>query len=456
VIIIILHIFFFSKFKNLTFTKKWKKFRKYNLLISIIVPVYNTERWIEESLFSVISQSIRDFEIICINDGSTDKSKKILEKFAYLDNRIVIIDQENKGLAATRNEGLNFAFGKYILFLDSDDMFQNDTFKELLNIAIKENLEVIYFDAYLLFMRGMAYDKNRVNYYRRKKSYGHMSGKDLFSNIYLKERFSDSACLMMINRIWLNNNKIKFIEGIIYEDSIFSIQVMMKAKHSFHINKQYYIYRIRANSIMSSELKPINLYSRIIGYKELIKLYENEKFSNYQKKALFKFIKKIEKHIQYLKKVMNENEWKFFSEKKNISNYEKILLILVSEVVFNEKKYKSSKYLEYLWKLFNSNNIEIYGIGTNCIRLFNLFNFINKTESIKGFVVPSPTSTSVIKGKNIKIINDKKNIKKINSKIILVSEKKNKKEIKKLNEMGYKNIIILDNNFNKILLRLLT
>ena len=81
----------------------------------------------------------------------------------------------------------------------------------------------------------MSYNKNKVNYYRRKKSYGYLSGKDLFSNIILNESFSDSACLMMINKVWLNENKIKFIEVIIYEDSIFSIQFLMKVTHTFQL-----------------------------------------------------------------------------------------------------------------------------------------------------------------------------------------------------------------------------
>lgn len=396
-----------------------------------------------------------EIEIICINDGSTDKSIKILKKFAFLDCRIIIINQENKGLAATRNVGLNFAVGKYILFLDSDDMFQDRTLNELINIINKKKVEVIYFDAYLLFMPGMSYNKNKVNYYRRKKSYGYLSGKDLFSNIILNESFSDSACLMMINRVWLNENKIKFIEGIIYEDSIFSIQVLMKAKHTFHINKKYYIYRIRANSIMNTNLKPINLYSRLIGYKEFIKIYENEQLSKYQQKALLKYIKMIERNIKNLKLKVNKNEWKLFCEKKNVSNYEKILLLLVSEIIQKKKIYKSSRNLVNLWKLFNSNNIEIYGIGINCKRLLDLFNLIDKTESIKRFIIPYQTSFSVIKGKNIKILYEGKNIKKKKSKTVLVLEEENKKEIKKLNNMGYKNIIILDKNLNKILLRLL-
>lgn len=459
---IILYKNFFSKIKknNIILLTKFKKKEKSilfnNILISIIVPVYNTEKWIGECLFSILSQSIIEIEIICINDGSIDKSKKILKKFAFLDCRIIIINQENKGLAATRNVGINFALGKYILFLDSDDMFQNGTLNELINIINKKKVEVIYFDAYLLFMPGMPYNKNKVNYYRRKKSYGYLSGKDLFSNIILNESFSDSACLMMINRTWLNENKIKFIEGIIYEDSIFTIQVLMKAAHTFHINKKYYIYRIRSNSIMSTDLKPINLYSRLIGYKEFIKIYENEKLSKYQQKALLKYIKMIERNIKKFKHKIKKNEWKFFCEKKNVTNYEKILLILVSEIIPKKKIYKSSrKNLENLWKLFNSNNIEIYGIGINCMRLLDLFNLINKTESIKRFIIPNQTSFSVIKGKNIKILYNEKNIKKKKSKIVLVLEKENKKKIKIFNNMGYKNIIILDKNLNKILSRLL-
>ena len=457
ILIIILHINFFSKLKknNIILLTKFKNKEKSiifnNILISIIVPVYNTEKWIEQCLFSILSQSIMEIEIICINDGSTDKSKKILKKFAFLDCRIIIINQENKGLAATRNVGLNFALGKYILFLDSDDMYQNGTLNELINIANKKKVEVIYFDAYLLFMPGMPYNINKVNYYSRKKSYGYLSGKDLFSNIILNESFSDSACLMMINRVWLNKNKIKFIEGIIYEDSIFSIQVLMKATHAFHINKKYYIYRIRSNSIMNSVINPINLYSRLIGYKEFIKIYENENLSKYQQKALLKYIKMIEGNIKYSKHRIKINEWKFFCEKKNVSNYEKILLILVSEI----KPNISSKDLEKLWKLFNTNNIEIYGIGINCMRLLDLLNLIDKNESIKSFVIPNQTSIPIIKGKNIKILYNEKNIEKNKSKIVLILEEENIKEIKKLNNMGYKNIIILDKSLNNIILRLL-
>ena len=173
---IILYKKFFSKIKkyNIILLTKFKKNNEKtilfnNILISIIIPVYNTEKWIGECLFSILSQSIIEIEIICINDGSTDKSKKILKKIAFLDCRIIIINQENKGLAATRNVGLNFALGKYILFLDSDDMFQNGTLNELINIINKKKVEVIYFDAYLLFMPGMPYSKITLIIIEEKK-----------------------------------------------------------------------------------------------------------------------------------------------------------------------------------------------------------------------------------------------------------------------------------------------
>ena len=329
-------------------------------------------------------------------------------------------------------------------------MFQNGTLNELINIINKKKVEVIYFDAYLLFMPGMPYNKNKVNYYKRKKSYGYMSGKNLFSNIYLRESFSDSACLMMIDRVWLNINTIRFIEGIIYEDCIFSIQVMMKANRAYHINKQYYIYRIRANSTMTTKVKPINLYSRIICYRELIKIFTFEQLTIYQQKAIFKFIKMIERNIKKIKKKINKFEWKYFFEKKSMTKYEKILLNLV--VGFQKKNNnKISPNIKKIWKLFNSNNIEIYGIDNQGINLFNYFNLINKTESIKGFIDPnSKSNKSILKGKNIKNINDDKNIKK-NEILIIAGENEKEKEINKLKDMGYKNIIILDKNLKKIL-----
>ena len=436
---------------NRILKKIWRKVQSIDLpfyiIFSIIVPVYNTEKWIEDCLYSVLSQSIKEIEIICVNDGSTDKSKEILQKIASIDNRIIIINQKNKGLPATRNTGLEFAIGEYLLFLDSDDMFRNDTLNELMKIVNKKKIEVIYFDAFVYFMPGMIFDIKKVNYYKRNKSYGYMTGKDLFSNIIMNEQFSDSACLMMIDREWLNKNKIKFIEGIIYEDCIFSLQVMMKSNYTYHINEQFYIYRIRANSIMNNKIKSINLYSRIIDYRELLKLYMNNNFSIFQQKAFLKFINVIGKSIIYFSKIINKNEWEIFCKKKPVLINEKILLISITKIT------EKLDDLKNFWKLSNSNNIEFYGNNYN--RIIEFLKLINKTENIKGNIISNFNYNILsINGKKVRILNNETNINKNETIIISVDEKNIKREEFKLKKLGFKNIIIMDNNLNKKLLKL--
>ena len=438
---------------DIIFKKNWRFIKNEhsskNILFSIIIPVYNTENWIEECLFSVLSQSIKEIEIICVNDGSIDKSEEIIKKIASKENRIILINQKNKGLPAARNSGLKFSIGEYILFLDSDDMFRYETLKDLLNIAKKEKVEVIYFDAFVFFMPGMNYDIRKVNYYRRNKSYGLMSGKDLFSNIIMNEKFSDSACLMMIKRTWLNNNKIKFIEGIIYEDCIFSLQVMMKANYVYHINEKFYIYRIRPNSIMNTKIKPINLFSRIIDFRELIKLYINNNFTSFQKEALFKFINEIKNSIVYFYKIVNKNEWEIFCNKNPVSINEKILLIILTQII------GKINYLENFFKLMFAKNVEIYGIKGN--RILEYYNMINKGEIIKGYIIPNSIyNISYINGKKVRILNDDKNIDKNETIIISIEKNKINQEKYKLNNFGFKNIIINDDNLNIILSKLIS
>ena len=91
--------------------------------LSVIVPVYNTEKYLRECLDSVINQTLKDIEIICINDGSTDRSLDILKEYALKDNRIKIIDKKNEGVAAARNDGIRIANGEFVCFMDSDDYY---------------------------------------------------------------------------------------------------------------------------------------------------------------------------------------------------------------------------------------------------------------------------------------------------------------------------------------------
>ena len=110
--------------------------------VSVIVPVYNVEIYLADCLDSVLQQTLKDIEIICINDGSTDKSPEILAEYAKKDPRITIISQENKGLSSARNRGLEVATGEYVAFLDSDDWVDPDYYEKLYNTAVKYDAQI--------------------------------------------------------------------------------------------------------------------------------------------------------------------------------------------------------------------------------------------------------------------------------------------------------------------------
>ena len=112
--------------------------------VSIIVPVYNVENYIERCLKSLVNQTLKDIEILIINDGTPDNSIEICEKYAKNDNRIKIFNKENEGLGLTRNYGIERATGEYIAFVDSDDYVTLDMCENLYNAAIENNADIVY------------------------------------------------------------------------------------------------------------------------------------------------------------------------------------------------------------------------------------------------------------------------------------------------------------------------
>lgn len=113
--------------------------------VSVVIPVYNVENYLEECLDSIINQTLKDIEIICINDGSTDASIDILEKYAKADSRIQIFNQNNSGLSAARNRGIELSKGEFVYFIDSDDYLDLNALKELYDLSVKYGTDFIIF-----------------------------------------------------------------------------------------------------------------------------------------------------------------------------------------------------------------------------------------------------------------------------------------------------------------------
>lgn len=220
--------------------------------ISVIIPVYNVENYIEECVNSVLKQTLTDIEIICINDGSTDNSFDVLNKISDKDDRIVFVTQNNSGLSVTRNHGLEIAKGEYVCYLDSDDWLCENALEELYDLVQKDDLDVIFFDGKNVYENEETDNTIADGYYTRCNDYsGVYVGTDLLLNMEEAGEYRTSSCMQMASRDFINRNNIRFEEGILHEDNIYTFEVMMNAQRASHIGNAYYMRRVHSNSIMT-------------------------------------------------------------------------------------------------------------------------------------------------------------------------------------------------------------
>lgn len=219
-------------------------------LVSVIIPVYNVEEFLQECLESVIKQTYKNIEIITIDDGSTDNSLEILKQYASNDGNITIINQKNSGQSVARNKGIAETKGKYIYFLDSDDYILPETIENLISKMEKNNLDLIRFAAEP-FSDNINYKVNKKQYdFRKYFSTEKLYKKSEFLNINL-QAFSSSPVLYVVKRDMLIKNKIKFKPGIIHEDELFTLRVFLNANYTMYDSNFYYKRRYRIGSTMT-------------------------------------------------------------------------------------------------------------------------------------------------------------------------------------------------------------
>lgn len=230
--------------------------------VSVIIPVFNTEKYIEECLESVLNQSLKDIEIICVNDGSVDRSLEILRGYERQYDQIKVIDQLNVGQSAARNRALQVAEGEYIYFMDSDDLITSHMLEELWTICKDKNLDLLYFSGTSFYENDELSEKHSgfLNAYYRKGIYTEvMEGPRMLSTLRDNRDYFVSPCLQIINRKFLMESGIRFIEGIIHEDNCFSFQILLKASRVFCVNDIYFYRRVRNSSVMTQEENIRNL-----------------------------------------------------------------------------------------------------------------------------------------------------------------------------------------------------
>lgn len=211
--------------------------------VSIIVPVYNVEKYLKRCLDSLVNQTLKDIEIICVNDGSTDGSLAILDEYVRNDDRVVVINQENSGQSVARNRGIDVAKGEYLGFVDSDDWVSEDYFEKLHNSAIQNNAEIA--------VGGII----RLHKFNRRK-FLTFAKETVTNDVNLKFELCDLPEKSYVwNKIYksskLKEIGLKFEEGIVFEDCIFTPQALFYFDKMVTVPDTYYFYWRRSDSTVT-------------------------------------------------------------------------------------------------------------------------------------------------------------------------------------------------------------
>lgn len=342
-----------------------------NVLISIIIPIYNSEKNLYRCIDSIIKQSVKEIEIILIDDGSIDKSLSICNEIANQDSRVKVFSEKNSGVSVARNRGINMAKGKYIMFCDSDDFVEENWCKELLNI--------IYEDEKIFTVCGIAIINNRVE---RKNTNKQLFGKEFSVSKFNKEDFFklykrwliNSPCNKIYVTQIINDNNIRFNEELsLGEDLLFNLEYMRYIDEIRIVNKALY------NYIRTDEESLDNKY-----YENLFEIYK------YLHSELYRYMKEFRVDLK--------------EEEKDFYNLYFYMLMRVLNNTFNKKCsltfFNKIKYNSYILK---SREFKLC-LEKSDLNLFFNDRYIKLLKSEKYSLVYIFTKLSIVKNKVLNFI----------------------------------------------------
>lgn len=272
--------------------------------LSIIVPIYNVEKYIEKCILSLVNQDFSDYEIIVVNDGSPDESASIVNELKKKYPNILLFHKKNGGLSSARNFGLTKAKGEYVWFVDSDDWIESNIISLLYKHVKEFDLDCLWFD------HNQINENNKI-IYSSKDSNSKPSNTILNGDVFLRDIFQSSCyvCMFWFKTNWLRTINFKFTEGILYEDLEIIPSTLLKARKIQYQPIIVYNYLVRKGSILNS-YNPQRVSSYLIALNRNICLYKNNVES--LKKIVTSSI------IGLLKMTSHSN---YINEKENVFDY---------------------------------------------------------------------------------------------------------------------------------------
>lgn len=245
-------------------------------LVSVIIPVYDSGPYLQHCLDSVCGQSLRDLEIICVDDGSTDECPAILRACAAQDPRITVLShQSNRGCAAARNTGMDAARGRFIHFMDSDDWIDAGYLEELVQTAGRENLPLVMNSNIVLEKEDGSSEQFEPGCYGETIGFATTGYVDCHANV---GNFTYSNCCCLYRREYLEKLAVRFPEGLDYTDNFFHIATFLPQKRIYITNTNSYHYVRHADSICGRDSQITHKYDIFDVYKFIYDYYKKNNF----------------------------------------------------------------------------------------------------------------------------------------------------------------------------------
>mgnify|MGYP000883284623 FL=1 len=297
-------------------------------LISIIVPVYNVEKYLKKCVYSILNQSYKNLEVILVNDGSNDNSGKICDELSREDSRIKVYHKDNGGLSDARNYGVAKANGEYVGFVDSDDYIDQYMYENLYKAIRKYNTQI----AECGITR--VYKNNKLRPHYDGEEYSLVVDREGYLKEYLENRKVYGAAVCKLLSIDLAK-VLKFPDGKVYEDVFYTLELLKKVDKYTLISGNYYYYYIRGNSITTKKFS-----SRDMDYIEIIDKIGEYTLNNYSKLKEKLFIRQGFAYLSIFNQIIQLNDYRQIPEYSILIDK---LKNIRSNIIFNKLAPKSLK-----------------------------------------------------------------------------------------------------------------
>lgn len=358
--------------------------------ISVIIPVYNREKYIEECLNSVLSQSLKEIEVICIDDGSTDCSYKILLDYSKKYRNVIVIHQENQGVSVSRNRGLEYARGKYVCFMDSDDYYAQDCALEQLYINAEENKALVCGGNLFSIWEDGKIQKASKWFFENK-----MVQFQEYANLYNYTNF-------IFDLKMIRENNIRFPHYRIFEDPPFFLKIMENVSEFFAINELVYVYREGYKEVKYSFNMALDLLKGIHDC-FLIAMKNNflKTYDEYLKNILRDYLYVIYQYLdcdqiwELINKINKiSEEWmgecqRDFHDRESLEAYIGMIKIKQDQLILECQK---------------AEKVVIYGAGE--VGRFFLCNYGDECRHIEGFAVSKKNNNDLVEGYEVREIGE--------------------------------------------------